>query len=184
FGSFNNFAKVTDAVINLWREILASVPNSRLVIKNKICSIPDGREIVLNRLKNLPVELRPYSRDYLAQYNEIDIALDTFPYNGGATTCEALFMNVPVISLRGNSHGSNFGASILNAADLNELVAQDFGDYIKKAVDLARQKNLLADYHKNLRGKILASRLMDGRKYLRGLEKIYRQIRKPKRNAE
>ncbi len=179
FGSFNNFAKVTDAVLELWREILASVENSRLVIKNKICSIPDGREIVMRRLKDFPrdrIELRPYSRDYLEQYREIDIALDTFPYNGGVTTCEALFMNVPVISLRGNSHGSNFGASILTAAGCQEFIAENPADYIKKAVELARQKDLLADYHKNLREKILASQLTDGRKYMRGLEKIYRQI--------
>ncbi len=83
---------------------------------------------------------------------------------------------MPVISLRGNSHGSNFGASILTAADCQEFIAENPADYIKKAVELARQKDLLADYHKNLREKILASRLTDGRKYMRGLEKIYRQI--------
>lgn len=168
FGSFNNFAKVTDAVINLWREILNAVPNSSLVVKSKICSVPDGREIVMRRLKNFPcesVELRPYSRDYLEQYNEIDVALDTFPYNGGVTTCEALYMNVPVVTLRGG-----LGASILSAAGLSEFIAQDFDEYIKKAVELARRGNL------NLREKILASPLMDGKKYMRALEKIYRKI--------
>ena len=165
FGSFNNFAKVTDEVLELWREILNAVPDSRLVVKSKICSVPDGREIVMRRLKNLPVELRPYSRDYLEQYNEIDVALDTFPYGGGVTTCEALFMNVPVVTLRGG-----LSASILTAAGLTEFIAQDSGEYVKKAVELARRGNL------NLREKVLASRLMDGRKYMQALEKIYREI--------
>ncbi len=168
FGSFNNFAKVTDEILEVWREILNAVPNSRLVIKSKICSISDGREIVMRRLKNFPresVELRPYSRDYLEQYNEIEVALDTFPYNGGVTTCEALFMGVPVVTLRGG-----LGASILSAAGLTEFVARDSGEYIEKAVELARQGNL------NLREKVLASRLMDGRKYMQALEKIYMEI--------
>ena len=165
FGSFNNFAKVTDEVLELWREILNAVPNSRLVVKSKICSIPDGREIVMRRLKDFPVELRPYSRDYLEQYNEIDVALDTFPYGGGVTTCEALFMNVPVVTLRGG-----LSASILTAAGLTEFIAQDSGEYVEKAVELAQCGNL------NLREKVLASKLMDGQKYMQALEKIYREI--------
>ncbi|MBO4401758.1 MAG: hypothetical protein J5809_07930 [Selenomonadaceae bacterium] len=165
FGSFNNFAKVTDEVLELWREILNAVPNSRLIVKSKICSVPDGRKIVMRRLKDLPVELRPYSRDYLEQYNDIDIALDTFPYNGGVTTCEALYMGVPVVTLRGG-----LGASILTAAGCQEFIAQDAGEYIKKAVGLSQRRNL------NLREKVLASRLMDGKRYMRALEKIYREI--------
>lgn len=176
FGSFNNFAKVGDGVIKLWREILGAVENSRLVVKGKICSIPDGREIVLKRLKNLPVELRPYSRDYLEQYNGIDIALDAFPYNGGATTCEAIFMGVPVIVLSGG-----LGASILTAAGLTEFIARDCDEYVRKAVELARRKDLLAEYHETLREKVARSRLMDGKKYMRGLEKIYREIYQSKK---
>ena len=87
FGSFNNFAKVNDEVLICWKEILDAVPDSKIVIKNKICSVEDGRKILIDRLQkiNFPVEkveLRPYSKNYLEQYNEIDIALDTFPYNG------------------------------------------------------------------------------------------------------
>ncbi len=183
FGSFNNFAKVTDAVLELWLKILRAVPNSRLILKNKTCSIESGREIILRRMKDFPrdrIELRPYSKDYLAQYNEIDIALDTFPYNGGLTTCEALYMGVPVITLRGNYHGSNFGASILTAAGLPELIAENPDDYIKKAVELSQRHS---DYHKNLRERLKNSALMDGRKYLRELEKIYCEVYKLKWNA-
>ena len=176
FGSFNNFAKVGDAVLKCWKEILDAVPNSKLVIKSKICSIEDGKKILIDRLKNLDfplekIELRPYSADYLEQYNEIDIALDTFPYNGGLTTCEALYMGVPVVTLQGNYHGAKIGASILTAANLPELIAQDSSDYIKKAVDLANGN--FVDYHKNLRDKISKSALMDGKKYAAEMDRIF-----------
>ena len=179
FGSFNNFAKVTDEVLTCWKKILDAVPNSKLIIKSKICSIDDGKKILIDRLQNLnfniaQIELRPYSQDYLEQYNEIDIALDSFPYNGGLTTCEALYMGVPVISLRGNYHGAKIGASILTAANLPEFIAQDSDDYIKKAVELAGGN--FADYHKNLREKISKSDLMDGKKYAAEIEKLFEKI--------
>jgi predicted O-linked N-acetylglucosamine transferase (SPINDLY family) len=179
FGSFNNFAKVTDEVLGVWKKILDAVPNSKLVIKSKICSIEDGKKILMDRLSNLDfaaerIEMRPYSKDYLEQYNEIDIALDSFPYNGGLTTCEALYMGVPVISLRGDYHGAKIGASILTAAGLPELIAQDSDDYIKKAVELADGK--FADYHKNLREKISKSALMNGEKYAAEIEKLFELI--------
>ena len=187
FGSFNNFAKVTDDVLICWKKILDAVPNSKLVIKNKICSIDDGKKILIDRLKNLnfnieQIELRPYSKDYLEHYNEIDIALDTFPYNGGLTTCEALYMGVPVISMHGNYHGSKIGASILTAAGLSEFIAQDSNEYIKKAVELAGGN--FSKYQKILREKILNSDLMDGQKYIAELEKIYFEIYKRKWNAQ
>ena len=179
FGSFNNVAKVNDKVLICWKEILDALPNSKIIIKNKICSVDDGKKILFDRLQkiNFPVEkveLRPYSKDYLAQYNEIDIALDTFPYNGGLTTCEALYMGVPVVTLQGNFHGSKIGASILTAANLSELIAQDSNDYIKKAVELANGN--FSNYHKNLREKVSKSALMNAKNYMLALEKIYCEI--------
>lgn len=181
FGSFNNFAKVTDEILNLWRAILEKIPDSILIIKSKICSIEQGREIVRERLQKIgfsleKIELRPYSPDYLEQYRDIDIALDTFPYTGGATTCEALYMGVPVISLRGKSHGSKFGESILTAADLHELIAKNPMDYIKKAVHMGSRKELIAGYHSGLREHLLKSPLMDAKKYMGELEKYYRAM--------
>ena len=181
FGSFNNFAKVTDEILNLWRAILEKIPDSILVIKSKICSIEQGREIVKERLQKIGfslkrIELRPYSPDYLEQYRDIDIALDTFPYTGGATTCEALYMGVPVISLRGKSHGSKFGESILTAADLRELIAKNPMDYIKKAVHMGNRKELISGYHSGLREHLLKSPLMDAKKYMNELEKYYRAM--------
>ena len=181
YGSFNNFAKVSDDVLYLWRAILEASPDSVLIIKSKICSIESGREIVRDRLTkmSLPldrIELRPYSPDYLEQYRDIDIALDTFPYTGGLTTCEALYMGVPVVSLRGKTHGSRFGTSILTAADLPELIAKNSMDYINKAVHIGKRKELVAGYHVGLREHLLKSPLMDSRKYMQELEKIYREI--------
>lgn len=181
FGSFNNFAKISDELLYLWRAILERVPDSRLILKNKICSLDEGRKIVRDKLSKMSfpldrIDLRPYSPDYLEQYRDVDIALDTFPYTGGTTTCEALYMGVPVITLRGKTHGARFSASILSAADLSELIAQNSMDYVNKAVQLARRSELLAAYHVGLREHVQNSALMDSKKYIRSLEKIYREV--------
>ena len=180
FGSFNNFAKVTDETLLLWRGILDQVRGARLVIKGKICSIPSGIELVHERLRRLSfdparVELRPYSPDYLEQYRDIDIALDAMPYNGGLTTCEALYMGVPVVSIRGRSHGSRFGASILTNAGVRELLAENDINYVRRAVQLGNSPELIGAYHSGLRGNLLKSPLMDAANYMRELESAYRQ---------
>lgn len=181
FGSFNNFAKISDDLLYLWRAILERVPDSRLILKNKICSLDEGRELVREKLSKLSfpldrIELRPYSPDYLEQYRDVDIALDTFPYTGGTTTCEALYMGVPVVTLRGKTHGSRFGASILSAADLPELIAQSSMDYVNKAIQLARRTELLTAYHVGLREHLQSSALTNSKKYIRSLEKIYKEV--------
>ena len=181
FGSFNNFAKVSDEVLYIWRAILEGVPRSRLILKGKIFSIEDGQEIVKEKLRKMSfpldrIEMRPYSPDYLEQYREIDIALDTFPYTGGTTTCEALYMGVPVITVRGKTHGSRLGASILNAADVKELIANSPMDYVKKAIQLSKRKELIAAYHVGLREHVQNSALMNAENYIRELEKIYQRL--------
>ncbi len=181
FGCFNNFAKVTDELICLWRGAMDRVRDSRIVIKGKICSIPSGQKLVRERLMRLHfpmgrVELRPYSPDYLEQYSDIDLSLDTTPYTGGLTTCESLFMGVPVVSLRGRSHGARFGASILQNAGLEELVADNQMEYVKKIVQIASNKNLIQRYRSALREHLLKSRLMDGKAYMKELEEKYREI--------
>ena len=180
YGSFNNFAKISDEVLYLWRAILEQVNESILIIKSKVCSIESGREIVLERLQKMSfpmdrIELRPYSADYLEQYRDIDVALDTFPYNGGLTTCEALYMGVPVVTLRGKSHGARYGASILTNADLKELIARNPMEYVKKAVQLGRRRELIAGYHAGLREHMLKSALMDSRQYMKEIEACYRE---------
>ena len=181
FGSFNNFAKVTDEILLLWRGILESVRRSKLVIKGKIASIDSGINFAKKRLSMLNydltrVEFRPYSPDYLEQYRDIDIALDTAPYNGGLTTCEALYMGVPVISLRGRTHGARFAASILTNAGARELVAENDINYVRRAVQLAGTPKLLEAYHAGLRANMKCSPLMNVRGYMDELEAAYQEV--------
>ena len=179
FGSFNNIAKATDETLLLWRGILDQVKGSRLILKGKMCSIPSGRDLLTARLRKLAfdlsrVELRPYSPDYLEQYRDIDIALDTFPYNGGLTTCEALYMGVPVITLRGRTHGSRFGASILKNAGVRELVVENDLNYVRRAVQIGTSPELIGAYHSGLRANLLKSDLMNAKQYMEELETSYR----------
>ena len=181
FGSFNNFTKVSDDMLALWRGVLERMKGARLVVKSKICSIAAGRKIVKERLQRFgiplaQVELRPYSPDYLEQYTDIDIALDTFPYTGGVTTCEALYMGVPVITKAGGTHGSRFSTSILENAGLSQLVARGDMEYVRKAVELADAPDILRRLHRDLRARMEASPLMDAKGYMKDLEDIYREI--------
>ena len=181
FGSFNNFSKVSDDMLALWRGVLERMKGARLVVKSKICSIAAGRKIVKERLQRFgiplaQVELRPYSPDYLEQYTDIDIALDTFPYTGGVTTCEALYMGVPVITKAGGTHGSRFSTSILENAGLSQLVARGDMEYVRKAVELADSPDILRRLHRDLRARMETSPLMDATGYMKDLEDIYREI--------
>ena len=181
FGSFNNFAKVTDEMLLLWRGILDAVRDSKLVIKGKIASIDAGLHYAKQRLSMVNfdldrVEFRPFSPDYLEQYRDIDIALDTAPYNGGVTTCEALYMGVPVISMRGRTHGSRFGASILTNTGVRELIVENDISYVRRAVQLAESPELIAGYHAGLRTNMKRSPLMDAGGYMKELESAYREI--------
>ena len=181
FGSFNNFSKVSDDMLALWRGVLERMKGARLVVKSKICSIAAGRKIVKERLQRFgiplaQVELRPYSPDYLEQYADIDIALDTFPYTGGVTTCEALYMGVPVITKAGGTHGSRFSTSILENAGLSQLVARGDMEYVRKAVELADSPDILRRLHRDLRARMETSPLMDATGYMKDLEDIYREI--------
>ena len=119
------------------------------------------------------VEFRRATSDYLAQYLDIDIALDTYPYPGGGTTCDALYMGTPVITRCGRRFGSRFGLSLLSAAGISELAAATPGAYVEKAVALARDPKLLHALHEDLRRRMTLSPLMDGAGYVREVEKLY-----------
>ena len=178
FGSFNQFSKMSDSILRAWKKILDAVPASRLILKHKVFNTDDGRNFVSERLKNFGidaarVEMRGYTTNHLADYADVDIALDTFPYTGGVTTCEALYMGVPVVSLYGERHGTRFGLSILTNVGLDELAIASFDEYIARAVELAGDWELLKILRKNLRGMMKRSPLMDSANYLRAVEKIF-----------
>ena len=179
FGSFNNFYKITHEQLLLWREIVERVPGARLVLKNTADS-----EVQERRMRRMAkragfaegvVEFRRASSDYLAQYLDIDIALDTYPYPGGGTTCDALYMGVPVVTRYGRRFGSRFGLSLLSAAGLSELAAATPEEYAAKAVSLARDTELLTALHETLRVRMEASPLMDGVGYAREVEALYEE---------
>lgn len=183
FGCFNNFSKITNSMFKAWQKILSQVPNSKLILKHKIFDNDEGKNFVREKLRQLSfdlsqVELRAYSEDYLNEYNEIDIALDTFPYVGGITTCEALYMGVPVISMYGERHGTRFGYSFLKNIGMEGLAVKNFSEYVERAVMLASDRELLDILHKNLRLMMQNSPLMNKKLYAEEVEKFYLQVLK------
>ena len=182
FGSFNNFAKVNDAVLACWREILARVPKSRLFLKTDAFDAPASRAAALTKIEAAGIDLarvtwQGATRDYLGAYGAVDIALDTFPYPGGGTTCDALYMGVPVVTRTGESLGERFGASILANLGLGELVARSAEEYVERAVSLAGDAETLALLHANLRTMMKRSPLMDAALYQSSIEEAYRAVR-------
>ena len=180
FASFNNFAKITDAMLTAWGEILRTVPTARLLLKN----VHPLKE-TLTRMKARAVragidparlELRPGSKDYLADYLDADVILDTFPYQGGGTTCEALCMGLPVVVRAGTRHGARFGVSLLHNAGLSELIAGSTEEYIERAVLLARDRELLGALQMAVPRMMRASPLMDAAGYVRAMEAAYQMI--------
>lgn len=181
FGCFNNFAKITDEMLAVWGEILRRVPRSRLLLKHKIFSSEEGRQYARTRITKAGidisrVECRGFSKNYLDEYNDMDIALDTSPYTGGLTTCETLYMGVPVVTLIGNRHGSRFGYSILMNVGIGELAAPDMRSYADIAVALASSPEFLFILHQRLRGMIQQSPLMDGPGYARDVGGLLRDF--------
>ena len=181
FGSFNQFQKMTDSILRAWKKILDAVPDSRLIIKGKLFNTDDGKIFAGKRLKNFGfdlgrVEMRPFAVNWLAEYADVDIALDTFPYTGGVTTCEALYMGVPVVSLFGQRHGSRFGLSILKNVGLEELAVGSYDEYIARAVMLAGDWELLSLLRKNLRPMMKKSPLMNSELYLREIQAAFKKI--------
>ena len=181
FGCFNRFGKITDSMLRAWKKILDAVPNSRLLLKTKIFGTEDGKNFVRNRLGRFGfdvsrVDMRGSSSDYLDHYRDIDIALDTFPYAGGITTCEALYMGVPVVSLYGERHGERIGLSILKNIGLDGLAVRSYGDYVKLAIAMANDWKLLSFLRKNLRTMMKKSPLMDSKTYIHDIEDAFVKI--------
>jgi protein O-GlcNAc transferase len=184
FGSFNNFSKMNAAIVELWSKLLHRVPNSQLLIKARSLNDPATRQRLLNAFADQGIAAeriqlhpgQPKIADHLQVYGRVDIALDTYPYHGTTTTCEALWMGVPVVTLAGNRHISRVGVSILNNIGLPELIAKTSDEYVEIAAKLANDRQGLAEMRATIRQRMLASPLMDAVKMTRNIETAYQQM--------
>jgi predicted O-linked N-acetylglucosamine transferase (SPINDLY family) len=183
YGSFNNIAKVNDAVVALWAELLRADPTSRLVLKWRTLGEPPTRDRLRDAFAAHGVaperlDLRGASPhvEMLAQYGEIDVALDPFPFGGGLTTCEALWMGVPVVTWPGDRPASCQTQGFLDAIGLGECVANSANDYIARATALGVDGPRLSELRRSLRGRMAASSACDGSRFARALEAAFARM--------
>ena len=171
FGSFNNFMKVNDEVLNTWIKILKQVKNSRLVLKSSLflCEEVIKEKFEKEGLSNsIEIQKKTKREDFLSHinlYDRIDLCLDTFPFTGVTTTFEALWKNVPVITRAGYNFNSRCGESILKNANIENFIAKSNDDYVEKAVYFANNINELEKIRKNLFNKILETPLFDTKRF-------------------
>lgn len=180
FGCLNNFGKVSEPILVAWTRILHQTPGSRLLLHacrgshrqrlaDRLCALG----IDSDRIEFVAMQPTP---DYFRQYHQIDIALDTFPYAGGATTCDALWVGAPVVTLAGPAPISRGGASILSNIGLSDLVASDLEQYVAIALRLAGDPSRLASLRAQMRQRMRTSPLMDAPQFARDIETAYRQM--------
>ena len=184
FACFNSYTKVTRELIKLWSEIINNTPASTMILKSpqfrdsRFCGtvktqfeqlgIPPSRLELIGWIESF--------EKHMALYNKIDIALDTHPYNGTTTTCEALWMGVPVITRAGNSHHSRVGTSIMSRVGLPECIAETADDYVATAVALANDREKLSAIRNSMRDRIRKSALIDARLFTHSLEEAYAEM--------
>jgi predicted O-linked N-acetylglucosamine transferase (SPINDLY family) len=182
FGSFNLALKISDPAVALWSRVMAQVPGSRLLVKSAGLADTAPREALLSRFAAHGVDASriellgqtPTRADHLRAYSRVHVALDTFPYNGTTTTCEALWMGVPVIATVGNRHAARVSASLLHAAGLDAWVAKDADDFVRIAVQLATDRAALSQWRASLRDRLRASPLLDAKAYAQQLHAALR----------
>jgi protein O-GlcNAc transferase len=185
FGIFNNPAKISDACLETWGKVLAQLPDSRILLRYKgfyasallqqrIVDAIGAQRVSPDRIDFVTTESGAGAQ--LDLYPRVDIALDTFPASGSTTTFEALWMGVPVVTLRGETMVSRWSASMLRALELEELIATTPAEYLATAVKLARETQRLAELRVALRPRLEASSLCDGARRARQFERLLRAI--------
>lgn len=185
FGSFNVLAKISDACIDVWCTVLHGVKDSKLLLKSAGLGDPETRDYISMRFRQnnidperiIMVARTDSLTTHLDLYSRVDIALDTIPYNGTTTTCEALWMGVPVITLACNRHAGRVGQTLLTTAGLEELVAATADDFVAIAARLASNRELLYRYRMTLRDILKNSPLCDGPGFTRTLEDAFLGMR-------
>ena len=183
FGCYNNLSKLNDDVIALWAKILQALPTSRLRLQTRELNDAPTAERILDLFAERGIARErlhllggvPH-RELLDAYGEIDIALDPFPYSGGLTTLEALWMGVPVVTLTGQTFCGRHSTSHLNNVGLSELVTATAADYVATAVALTQDTDRLTTLRRGLRAQMATSPLCDAKGYTRALEAAYREM--------
>jgi predicted O-linked N-acetylglucosamine transferase (SPINDLY family) len=177
FGCYQGLAKMNDGVLACWQAVFAALPHARLRWQCAQFADADARKATLLRLQRHGIDgsrvelLRDQSRhDYLDSYRHVDMVLDTFPFPGGTTTCEALWMGVPTLTLAGRSLLSRQGASLLTAAGLGDWVTTSPGEYQRRAIDIASRPAELAQLRQGLRADVATSPLFDRGAFARDFE--------------
>ena len=183
FASFNNVSKLTPRSLALWAQVLQAVPNSRLMLKAPSFKDEAAVKVFVQRFKQLGVpldrlEFRGPSglSDMMAEYADVDIALDPAPYNGGTTSLQAMWMGVPVLTIEGGHFVSRMGASFMQAAGLPEWVAKDDADFVRRAVSLSQDRAALLALKQGLRNRLQALPAWDIDAYAQDLQAAVRKM--------
>ena len=184
-GCFNNPKKLTNSVIRVFARILKELPNAKLFLKyGRLYNSSFYRQVLIPKFldngatkEQIDIQCNPSRDAYLDYYNDIDIALDPWPYSGGITSHEALYMNTPLISLEGYDYRTRIGTSLLRNLKLDKYVAKDYQDYINITVDLARNKKELHHLHKNLRTMMEKTDLSNPVSFTKNLEHAYQDMK-------
>ncbi len=183
FGTFNYLPKLNDTHLRRWAKLLRKTPNSRIMIKSLTLNDKPTCDQYFKRLIALDFPMKQITlcggrshEDHLRVYNVVDVGLDPYPYHGTTTTCEALWMGVPVITMAGPSHVSRVGASLLHSVGLSDLVAQNEDEYIEKAFALATDHERLREIRSTLRERMQKSALMDPKIFVPQLEEAFEEM--------
>mgnify|MGYP000008050044 CR=1 FL=1 len=181
FGSFNNYLKITDNIIDAWSKILSQVPNSKLYVKAAVFADLSLQNHFAERCKSAGIARKRLLLDgqtkerlsHLTKYQKVDLHLDTFPYNGTTTTLEAMWMGVPTVTLAGGSHRSRVGCSIMSNLNLADYIAQSKDEYVDIAVSKANDLGSLRAVRAGSRQRVSESAIMDNQGFLKELEEFY-----------
>jgi predicted O-linked N-acetylglucosamine transferase (SPINDLY family) len=184
FGSFNALPKITPSVVACWSRILQAQPEARMIIKTGGLGDLKTRRNMQNLFFQHGISderLYLFAKDenfnqHLLRYNDVDICLDTFPYNGTTTTCEALWMGVPTISIRGARHAARVGASLLTNVGLEQLIVADEDEYCRLAVQLSADISVIESLRAGLRRRVTESPLLDGLGLTRAIESEFKSV--------
>jgi protein O-GlcNAc transferase len=183
FACFNNMSKVSEQSLELFASVLNATPKSRLMLKSKIFGDEHAIKIFKDRLGKYGIdedrlEFVSYvpGDSHLQIYNQVDIALDTYPYNGTTTTCEALWMGVPTITLKGNVHAARVSSSLLRQVGLERFIAETPEEYAQIAKSMANEIVYLTELRRNLREQMLSSSLCDAKGFASEMEAAFKEM--------